>query len=343
MKNKFQSYFLNVVLILSLTTFVLYFTLKDNYVETFALLKHAKLSWLFIVFAAAILYQAIIGLILKIITNMSNSEYKFRQGFVNALVASFFHGITPSASGGQFAQVYVFKKQNIPFSDSASILWMDFILYQSTMVASVLFLLLIKFKYFYTLHSEFFILVIAGFVVNSLVIVGLYLIVHYKKLYSWITTVGIELGSKIHLVKDKEKTLNSLNAQLERFDLETKKLKNHRPLIYKVVGLNLIRLTLYYSIPFFCAKAIGIEISQGLFINVLALSSFVAMINCFIPLPGASGGTEATYVLMFSTIFSRVGATSTMILWRFSTYYLIMFIGGITFAVFKLIDRKKEV
>ena len=343
MKKKISSYFFNIILVFSLTAIVLYLTLKDNYVETIELIRNAKLSWIIVVVSLALLYQVIIGLILKTITNMSNKKYSLKQGVVNALVASFFHGVTPSASGGQFAQVYVFRKQDVPLSDSASILWMDFILYQTTMVFSVLFLLVIKFNYFYSNHSEFFIFVILGFLVNSLVIIGLFLIVQYKKIHIWVTTIGVELGCRFRLIKDKEKTVNSINAQLIRFEAETKKLKRHRPLICKVIILNIIRLFVYYSIPFFCAKAIGIEISTSLFINSIALSSFVAMINCFIPLPGASGGTEAVYVMMFSTIFTTVGATSTMILWRFTTYYLIMVNGGITFAIFKFIDRKGEV
>ena len=85
-------------------------------------------------------------------------------------MASFFHGVTPSASGGQFAQVYVFKKQGVPLSDSASVLWMDFIVYQSTMIASVFILILLRFHHFYTNYSQFFLLVLLGFLVNSLVI-----------------------------------------------------------------------------------------------------------------------------------------------------------------------------
>ena len=42
------------------------------------------------------------------------------------------HGL--SATGGQFGQIYIMKKQGIKVSDAASLLWADFIVYQTTMM-----------------------------------------------------------------------------------------------------------------------------------------------------------------------------------------------------------------
>lgn len=333
--KKMTNYLVNLLLIVGLTGFVLWFTLKDNFNEVMGILSQVQFSWLAVIVFVVLFYQLVIGWILTQLTKMSNPHYKLRHGFLNALVASFFHGITPSASGGQFAQVYVFKKQGVAVSDSASVLWMDFVVYQSTMILSVLLLILCRFHYFYTNYSQFFILVLFGFFINGLVIVGLWALAKFPVVYTWLSTKGIVIAHKLHIVKDEQKALTSLQSQLERFASETKRLKNHRILIVKIVIANLFRLALYYSIPFFCAKALGIKIGPELLISVMALSSFVSMINAFIPIPGASGGTEATYVLMFSTILGKLGATTTMILWRVTTYYFIMIIGAIAFIIVK--------
>lgn len=331
MKKLFKSYLFNISLIVGLTVFVLWWTLKDNYEEIFEIMSHANVAWIVAIIVICLGYHAIIGWILEQLTRLSNPHYKLSHGIVNAFVAAFFHGITPSASGGQFAQVYVFKKQGVQISDSASVLWMDFILYQSTMVLSVLILILLRFRYFYE-HSSFFALVLVGFTVNGMVIVGLWALARFPSVYTWISTKGIELGAKFKLIKNKEKTLSMLKLQLDRFNSETIKLKSNKIVLLKVIIANLVRLGLYYTLPFFCAKALSLDVSLSLLLNVMALSSFVAMINAFIPIPGASGGTEATYVLMFSTIFGgTIKAASTMILWRFATYYLIMLVGAITF------------
>ena len=329
--KKTRNFGLNIVLIVGFTAFVLWFTLKDNYREVLQILQQISPGWLIVILAIVLLYQWVIGWILTQLTRISNPHYRLRYGVVNALVASFFHGVTPSASGGQFAQVYVFKKQGVQLSDSASVLWMEFIVYQSVMIVTVFVLLLLRFHYFYAHYSQFFLLVLLGFLVNSLVIVGLWALVRFPRIYRWLSTRGLDLGCRLHLVKDPEKARAMLKDQLDRFGSETTKLKSHRPLIIRVVIANFVRLGLYYSIPFFCALALNLPIGPELFLDCVALASFVSMINAFIPIPGASGGTEATFVLMFSTVFGRLGATSAMILWRFVSYYLIMILGGLTF------------
>ncbi len=342
MKKLFKNKTLNFFLVILFTVFMLWLMLKDNFDEVSELLNHVQLSWFFVVVGAVLFYQLIIGMILMVLARISNKEYHLGKGFVNAIIASFFHGVTPSASGGQFAQVYVFGKQGIPVSDSAGILWMDFILYQGTMVGMVFILLALRFNYFYTNFSNLFIVVIFGFIINSLVIVGLWALARFPKVYTWITNQGIEIGAKIHLIKNKEKTIENINLQLNRFGTETKQLQSHKKELIQVVVLNILRLLVYYMIPYYCALALGISVDSSLVIDIIALSSCVSMVNAFIPIPGASGGTEATFVLMFGHIFGKIKATSIMLLWRFTTYYLIMAIGGIVFVGYKYYVTKKE-
>ena len=333
--KKIRNYILNIFLIVALTGCVLFLTLRDNFSEIIDILFQVRLGWILFILIAAVFYQCVIGWILTQLTRISNPGYKLRYGIENALVASFFHGVTPSASGGQFAQVYVFKKQGVRLSDSASVLWMDFIVYQSTMIASVFLLICLKFHHFYSHYSQFFLLVVFGFIINSLVIVGLWALVRFPKVYTWLSTKGLNVAVKLRIVKNKEKALAMLKDQLDRFGTETDKLKSHKKLIIRVTAANFLRLALYYSIPFLCAQALGLDVGIDLFLDSMALASFVSMINAFIPIPGASGGTEATYVLMFSTIFTKLGAASSMILWRFASYYFILILGGLTFIWIK--------
>ena len=341
MKKIFKNTFFNLFLIFGFTTVMLWIMLKDNFNEISSILLQADMKWIVVVFVITLLYQVIIGVILVVLTRLSKPDFKIREGILNAVIASFFHGVTPSASGGQFAQVYVFKKHGVPVSESAGILWMDFILYQSTMVVLVLVLLILRFSYFYHHFSNLFAIVLVGFVVNSLVILGLWAIAKFPRFYTWLTTKGIEIGFKLRIVKDKEKAVSNLNLQLERFANETDHLQSHRPMIIKCVLLNILRLFLYYIIPYFCALALDIQVPFSMIIDIIALSAFVSMINAFIPIPGASGGTEAAFVLMFSNLFGNILATSCMILWRFVSYYFVMLLGGIVFVLFKFIHKDR--
>jgi len=337
MKKNFIHFFLAS----GLTILVLWLVLKDNFSEVVNLLQHAKVSWVILVLVLVLAGHSLAGLILMVLTRFNQKDYSLFQGIVNALIASFFHGVTPSASGGQLAQIYVFRKQGVKLSEAASILWMDFIVYQATMIVMMLVFLILRFHYFFYHFSSLFVVVIFAFFVNSMILVGLWAIVRFRKAHHWLTTTGINLGVRLRLIKDKEKILDEINQQMNRFALEINHLQSHRRMIIICVLLNACRLMLHYSIPYFSALALNIPVSSAMILDILALSSYVSMMNAFIPLPGASGGTEATFVLMFSTLFGSSLATGCMILWRFATYYMIMLIGGLTFVLFKLFFRYK--
>lgn len=311
----------NVVLVVGLTVLVLWLSLRDDGKEILSIVHNAN-WWMLAGIAALMVFERWIhGWGLAKECRLSVPHYTCGQGFVNAYTAGLFNNITPSASGGQIAQVYIFRRQGVPTSDAIGVLWLDFIVYQTTMSLFVLFLLIIRFPYFYGKYSQFFIIVIFGFLINSAVIVLLWALATHPKFYRWLTTSGLAIGSKLHLIKDKEKAKRSIDGQLSRFDQEIAILRAHKKTILLIALSDLLRLVIYYSVAFLAAAALHIKVTAAIYIDCLALSSFVAMVNAFLPLPGSSGGTEATFILMFSTIFGRIQATSIMLVWRILTYY----------------------
>lgn len=334
-KKLFSSTLFNIFLIIGLAAIVLGYTLKadgENVIET---LKSVSIPGLILIILLMVFERFLLGVGLAEECKLTHPKYTYKQGFINAYVAGLFNNITPGASGGQVAQGYIFRKQGIPISNSIGVLWLDFIVYQSTMCLLVLFLIIVKFPYFYSNYSQFFLIVLAGFAVGAAIIVFLWVLAVSPKFYHWLTTSGIEIGYKLHIVKDKQLTLAKLNAQLEQFSKEIYVLKTHKKLIVFLAVDDLIRLLIYYSIPFLCALVLKIPVSADMYFNMVALSSFVAMVNAFLPMPGSSGGTEATFVLMFSTLFTTTQSASIMLLWRLVTFYQVLIIGSIVFLYAK--------
>jgi hypothetical protein len=64
------------------------------------------------------------------------------------------------------------------------------------------------------------------------------------------------------------------------------------------------------------------------------LLSFVvcSLVSLFIPTPGASGSTEASFLLVLGTLTGKPGATmSAILIWRFGAYYLHLLFGGLVY------------
>ena len=73
----------------------------------------------------------------------------------------------------------------------------------------------------------------------------------------------------------------------------------------------------------------------------MALSSFVMMSICFISIPVAIGVTEGGFALLFSGMMKNLTG-AVLVLWRFSTYHIVLIIGGILFVFVKNHYERKE-
>ncbi|MEG0283797.1 MAG: lysylphosphatidylglycerol synthase transmembrane domain-containing protein [Erysipelotrichaceae bacterium] len=325
---------LNILLVFGLTVFGLWFSLRGNFDEVLDTIKKISPLWLIVILSLGIVYYCCNGLIVYTLARKYRPDYTKREALTNAYVGAFFNGITP-AGGTQVAQMYMFKKQGIKTSDAGSILYTDFIIFQSTLLVYVGILMLIKFKGYLEISSHFSILVFIGFLVNASVILILWILYKFPSLYEKASVKILHLLAKIHIVKDVEKTGSKWAEQIDNFTKEIRVLKKNRKLVLKLIAINIFRFSIFYTLPYIVALGLNVQVDPSLLFDIVALSAFVHMSNACSPLPGDAGFTEGAFVIMFSPLFGKSIAASIMVFWRFATYQLMIIIGGITFLIFK--------
>ena len=338
MRNK--KYFFNIALILIIGGVSIYLSIGKQFDQVIHAFEEARISWIAVMGIVMFSYYLFAALSLWYFGLAYKKDYSFKQSFINAISGTFFNGITPFASGGQFAQVYIFNKQGIPPTNSASILLMCFICYQSVLVLYTGIVLLFKYQYFVEDQPAVFSLAILGFLINFVVILGLFGGAKSKKLQNFLTHNVLRFLSKIHIVKDYESTCVKIEQYLADFREQLNFLQRNKPVLVKSCLCNFMKLTIIYSMPFFAAKALNLNVSWNQFFDFLGLCSFIYLINAFLPIPGASGGSEGVYVLLFSFL-GTVGTSSSLFLWRFMSYYMGLIIGGLVFSMNKEINRSK--
>lgn len=342
MKASFKKYVINLAVIFAFAGVAVWFSVRKNFAAVATILANLNIVLIVGLIAIAFLPALIEGYILRTFARLEKEDYSYKEGLLNGLIGSFFSGITPFSSGGQFMQLYLFKDQQIPTPRAAGILLMHFIIYQVCMVSYTLFILIFKFKSLYAEFSTFASLALLGFAFNALVITALICGAVSQKFQMFLTGNVLRLGHKLHLVKDYKGAKLMLDAKLKDFRREITIMKHHRKVIVKCVLCFLVKLTIQYAIPYFCVLALGGEVTPSMFIEYSAVCAFVYLITAFIPIPGASGGSEGTYILLFSHMMGRTLATSSMLVWRFVTYYLLILIGGLSFFYYQSINQYRK-
>ena len=194
--------------------------------------------------------------------------------------------------------------------------------------------MLLKFAYFSSLYSGFFSLAIVGFVINFVVISTLFLGAKSERLQNFLSNNVVKLLAKLHIVKDYEETSSKIERKLENFRVELNLLQKNKPILLKSIGLNVLKLTVLYSIPFFCSLAMNVPLSWKHFFDLIGITAFVYLISDFVPLPGASGGSEGSFFILLR-YFLKNATSATLLVWRFATYYAGLIIGGLTMSFSK--------
>lgn len=85
----------------------------------------------------------------------------------------------------------------------------------------------------------------------------------------------------------------------------------------------------------------------NIFFDLIGITAFVYLISDFVPLPGASGGSEGSFFILLR-YFLKSATSATLLVWRFVTYYAGLIVGGLTMSFsrelnFAIKNDKKEV
>ena len=66
----------------------------------------------------------------------------------------------------------------------------------------------------------------------------------------------------------------------------------------------------------------NVPLSWRHFFDLIGITAFVYLISDFVPLPGASGGSEGSFYILLR-YFLKGATSATLLVWRFATYYAI--------------------
>lgn len=321
---------LNIAILVMITILVLFFSLKDDFDAVLKQMLTANPFWLAIGIILMLSYFFLRSIdFLKLIQRVV-PEYTFKKAFKLTITTQFFNSVTPFATGGQPFQVYMLKKEGVRIPEGTNIIVQNFILYQIALV--FLGTIAVITNYFCHFYKEIGILknlVTFGFIINFLVIVGLFVISFAKKFNKKLVHFSINLLTKLKLVKDPIPKKKEWETYINRFHKGAKILVSDKKYFIMAIGRNVLALICLYLVPLTVIYSMGDYTSINALETVIT-SAYVMLIGSFVPIPGGTGGLEYGYVQFFGNFLKGATLKASMLIWRFFTYYLGMFAGAIT-------------
>ena len=323
----------NSILVLILTIGILVYILHGNFTETIKYASQTNILLLIIAMLLFVISWIFDSLSYYFIIKQFKDDYKIKQALRLNILTKFFNGITPLASGGQPLQLYTLHKDKVKMHDATTIVIQFFIIYQIALIAlsggCILFTIITKTFFIGKLLKS---LLLVGFLANFSILLVLLIISFNKKINKLFINGIINILSNLRLVKNKQKTKEKWNDYCDNFYASAKIMFKNKGIFVLGILLQLLQLIFQYAIPFVLVKAIGCENTLTL-VQAIISSSYVFLIGCFVPIPGATGGMEAAFAKCFGNFIIDESIHTIIILWRLITYIIPVIAGGIIFNI----------
>lgn len=270
------------------------------------------------------------GLILRVFFYFQKVNISWGSCNLVGLIGMYYSSITPAATGGQPMQAFAFKKRGVPAGVGYSSLAVKFFCWQCALLLIGAGLWIAFGSQVYALLGKGVWLLALGFFFNSLMVSIVILLAINRNLVRAIIIFFVNLGYRLRLVKNREKTSSRMDAALFDFHSSVEILTQKPGQFLVLFLISMVQVTALMSVLYFIYR--GFSLTAHNYPQILALQFLLYITASFTPLPGASGAQEGGFYLFFRSFFPHASLFAALLIWRFVTYYLFIIVGF--FAVF---------
>jgi uncharacterized protein (TIRG00374 family) len=152
-----------------------------------------------------------------------------------------------------------------------------------------------------------------------------------NKLTKRILTTIFKVLKKIKLIKNTESTYNKIEIELENFHQNASLITKHKKMFTYASIFTVLQYLAFFSIPYCIYRSFGFH-SADIW-TLISAQIFLVNFMAIIPLPGAAGGAEGGFYLIYSIFFQSNTILTAIFIWRLLTYYTTIAISSIFMLV----------
>lgn len=249
--------------------------------------------------------------------------------FLYSGVGFFFSCITPSASGGQPAQVYYMRRDQIPVPVATVVLLVVTITYKSVLVLIGIYLLLFQQTYMQHYLVEVMPVFYLGMILNIICCAVMLVLVFHTTLADRIVKKCLDLAVRIGKGRYKERLgrlRHRLTFTMEHYASAAAYLKQNKKVLARVLAVTFLQRTALFLTTYFVYRAFGL--SEKTWFEIVILQASISIAVDMLPLPGGMGISEHLFLCIFGAVFYGDYLIPGMILSRGLAYYIQMLLGG---------------
>lgn len=334
-KSTIRNIILFVVLI-AITFFIIF----KNYdiKQTIDMIGNANGLYVILAIISMSLYFLFESINNKCILNNLNRKISIFKALKFSIIGFFFSGITPASGGGQPMEVYYMSKDGIPSSYGTLSLLVQMIAFHTVTVLFAIIGAIINYKF---MSKVVIILLIYGLITKLAILGIMVLCIISKRASKKVIDLIIKLLKIFHVknIEEKEKSLRTIQ---EDYNNGAKFIRKNRTVYIRTLLIIVLQVICYYAVPYFIYRSFGL--SEYNWFTIITLQAVLYCSVASVPLPGAVGVSEGTFLNIYSLIFGESLLASSMIINRAVSFYIFIVIGSIIVSTttIKNINKKSN-
>ncbi len=320
-----------IIITTSVALMILVF-FTDGAQNMISMIVRTEHKWMVAAFSCTFLYWVFgsftVGMLKRGIIGKKNDP---GQNFKTVMVGIFFSSVTPFATGGQPAQIYMLKRMGVDSGTGTSIIVLKSVFYQFVMMLICLGVYIANRQFLIMNIPQFNILFAIGYVANALLLSLYAFFLFNPKAAEKAVWYFLKVMHFFKVVKNPEEKMEAMHGSLGRFKSGIRILNKKKLYIAGAFLMQVLQLVFLFCVPVFMMKAIEgsfTSVFGGVF-DIITCTAMVTMIASLVPTPGTSGGAEGLSLLFIAPFFYNSPKMSIVLVWRLLTYYSNIVVGGI--------------
>lgn len=244
-----------------------------------------------------------------------------------SLVGFYFSSITPSATGGQPAQIYYMSRDEVPAAHGALNMMLIASCYQ---VAALIWggcIWLFAPTVRRMVEGGLGLLLLYGAGMMLLLTLGMVMFMFLPGPSRKLCGAVLKLSEKLHLLRKPEDAWERLEHTLSEYNQGAACVKRNPGLAVRVLVLCLLQQGLLFSVPWAVYLAFGLRGAS--WSQIAGLQALLTLAVCNLPLPGAVGAAEGSFVKAFGVLFGAELVTPAMLVSRGISFYAFLAISSV--------------
>lgn len=301
----------------------------------------ASLPWLLVSLLSMLGFILFEGFAILCLCKAFGYGRSVSRGYIYSASDIYFSAITPSATGGQPASAYFMMKDGIPGMTVTVILVANLCMYTLAIVAIGAICFLLHFDVFLQFDTLSKLLIILGAVTQIAMAFFFVMLLRSKRLLRGICHAVLRFLVRIRLIRrNPEEKIAKLDAAMDRYRGYAAMLSGHKRALIFVFLFNFLQRASQIAVTMFTYLATGGSLDKAA--SLWALQGFVVLGSNSIPIPGAMGISDYIMLDGFRSIMSESEAVNLELLSRSCSFYVCIFLCGISTLVYYRLLKKRR-